>query len=224
MARLTPSILLSLALAAPAVFAAEPAATKKTDEPALPAALAAPKPANPAPTTGEVPRARTVSPSVAAILATQVPKFDPNAPKPKSRLDPSELPATTDTQNPANKIIRLPEYMVLERRNGIPNETVVLTKKGLEEMAYKRYINSEIDRALNRFTLPFFGTSAKERAVQMYREDERLRNMADVADMARIASLTDAAAGMYIKKVGDQTYMRTSDFGYQGGKSPDGNR
>lgn len=221
MARLTPSILLSLALGAPAVFAAE-ATTPRPDAATLPAALAAPKTESPSTTSSSAPRNRSVSPSVAAILATQVPKYDPNAPKPQARLDPSETAPTTDPSKAT--IIRLPEVIVNERRNGIPNETVVLNKKGLEEMAYKRYITSEIDRALNRFTLPLFGTSARERAVQMYREDERLRNMADLADMARIVSLTDAEAGTYVKKVSDQTYMRTSDFGYQGGKSPTGNR
>jgi hypothetical protein len=217
MARLTTSLLLSLTFAARAALGAEPAPAARTGE--LPSALAAPKAANTAP--AQPAKAKSVSPAVAAILATQVPKFDPNAPKPKARLDPSEVPESDD---PKNKIIRLDPVLVRDIRNPILNPLLVYTKDGLAEYAFRRYITSEVDRALNRFTLPLFGSSMRERAMMMYRDEERLRNMSDVSDMARIVSITDGEAGMYIKKVGDQTFMRKSEFGYQGAKSPTGNR
>jgi hypothetical protein len=210
MARLTTSLLLSLTLVVPAAFGAEPARTGE-----LPSALAAPK-ATPAPT--QPARPKSVSPAVAAILATQVPKFDPNAPKAPARLEPS-----ADDQ-PANAIIRLDPMVVRDIRSPFRNPLLVLNRQGLEDYAFRRYITSEVDRALNRFTIPLFGMSMRERAMMMYRDEERLRNMAEVSDLARIVSLTDAEAGMYIKKVGDATYMRKSEFGYQGAKSPTGNR
>ena len=48
----------------------------------------------------------------------------------------------------------------------------------------------------------------------MYAEDERLRNMSAMDDAARIVSLTDTDAGMYLKRAAQQTYMRKQDFGW----------
>ena len=48
------------------------------------------------------------------------------------------------------------------------------TEKGLTDIAMRRYI-SDVDRALNRWTLPLFGSSKEARALAMYAEDEGVR-------------------------------------------------
>lgn len=217
MARTASSLLL---IAATLTFAPGLAAADSTPPPSvsLPAILAGPpsggqKVENMAPS-----RSRAISPEVAAMLKTNMPKFAPPAPKPESAEKPDDAQSQYENEKPQNGIVRLPKMVVREPRPVIFTERAIYTKKGLAELAFKRYI-SEADRALNRFTIPFFGTSAEARALQMYAEDERLRNMNDMSDAARIVSLTDSDAGMYLKKAASQTYMRTNDFGWNNGKS-----
>lgn len=120
-----------------------------------------------------------------------------------------------DIDKPKNTIIRLPEYVVREQKPAVLSERAVHTKQGLADLAVRRYI-SDADRALNRFTLPLFGTSVEQRALMMYAEEERLRNMADLSDNAAMVSTTDKAAGMYVKREAEKTYLRSSDFGWRG--------
>lgn len=168
-----------------------------------------------APARPEAPRrARAISSEAAAALAAASPKFEPLPPKPepKPEAEPIDL---REVDKPKNTIIRLPKYIVQEPKPAILTERAVHTKKGLEELAMRRYI-SEADRALNRFTLPLFGSSMKARAMAMYEEEERLKNMEDLHDAAVGAAKTDRAAGAYILKETQQTFMRTSDFGWGG--------
>jgi hypothetical protein len=127
-----------------------------------------------------------------------------------------------DTDTPQNGIIRLPEHIVRERRPAVLQEQAVSTKAGLRDIAMSRYI-SDADRALNRFNIfgsrSLNGDSTTTRALAAYAEDERLKNLSDLNDTARDISKTDAAAGSYIKRLSRDTYMRSSDFGWNGGSS-----
>jgi hypothetical protein len=121
-----------------------------------------------------------------------------------------------DIDKPKNTIIRLPKVIVQEPRPPVFTERSIHTEKGLTDIAMRRYI-SDVDRALNRFTLPLFGTSAEARAMAMYAEDERLRNMSELEGTATAASQADAAAGTYIRRESEKTFMRSSDFGWSSG-------
>jgi hypothetical protein len=82
---------------------------------------------------------------------------------------------------------------------------------------------TETDRALNRFRLPLFSAfstnggsgSNEDRAMAMYYEDERLKEMADAADRTNMVMKSDAAAGAKMKELNQQTFMRWSDIGWQ---------
>jgi hypothetical protein len=142
-----------------------------------------------------------------------MPKYNPQpkpAPKPAE-----ELADLRETDKPRNQIIRLPEVMVREPKNPILTERAVNTKESLTALAERRYI-SDSDQALNRFRIPLFGTSNQARAMAMYEADERLRNIADLNDAAAMASTTDKAAGEYIKRESQKTYLRSADFGWKG--------
>lgn len=160
-------------------------------------------------------RARPISGGVAAALAAAGPKYTPPPPK-QERPPEAEQQDLRELDKPKNTIVRLPDYIVQEKKPAVFTERTISTEKGLTDIAVRRYI-SDLDQALNRFTLPFFGSSYKARAMTMYQEDERLRNMADLNAAAEGASKSDPAAGAYIRRETQETFMRTSDFGWNGG-------
>ncbi|MDP3166647.1 MAG: hypothetical protein Q8N06_14505 [Hydrogenophaga sp.] len=219
----------------------------------LPSALfaqaAPPAPSSPVlapqPTSADTPppapkRNRAISGDVANMLAQTMPKFTPPPPAPtaaelaqKKAAEEAAAEAAAadlrDNDKPKNSIVRLPNYVVQEKRPPIFTEREIHTKKGLRDVAMRRYI-SDADRALNRFTLPLFGgggwspgsgagSAAEQRALAMYAEDERLRNMADLADNANMIMRSDATAGAAAKDAVQKTYMRSTQFGY-GGMAP----
>ena len=146
----------------------------------------------------------------------------------KKRADEeAEAADLRDSDKPKNGIVRLPKYVVQEQRPAILTERDINTRKGLREIAMRRYI-SDADRALNRFSLPLFagwspgsgdGSSTEQRALTMYAEDERLKNMSDLADNTNMVMKSNAAEGTAVKREAQKTYMRSSDFGY-GGMAP----
>lgn len=187
--------------------------------------LLAPKKTEPTPAQPSRPeaprRVRAISPEVAAQLAASAPKFTPPPPKAEPKPEPKteeQLVDMRDIDKPRNAIIRLPKYIVREPTPPVFTERAINTQKGLTAIAMSRYI-SETDRALNRFTIPLFGTSTEKRALAMYAEDERLKNMAEMKDTARAAAQSDPEQGTYILRESQKTYMRTSDFGWRGDSS-----
>jgi hypothetical protein len=170
----------------------------------------------PAGTVAPAPRrSRVISPEVAAQLSAAAPKFTPPPPAPVAKPEEEEADLR-EVDKPKNGIIRLPKFIVREPRPPMLTERAVNTKKGLADIAVRRYI-SEVDRALNGFTLPFFGASAEQRALEMYAEDERLKNMADLQDSVRMVNATNKAAGANVKREVDRTFARPADFDWKGG-------
>jgi hypothetical protein len=200
----------SLGVALVPVMSAQTAVTPPTSP------VLAPSSSEKAPTPPDTPkRARAVSSEVAAALAAMSPKYTPPPPKPEPKPE-EEKPDLRDIDKPKNTIVRLNPVYVREPRPAVFTERSIHTEKGLTAIAMRRYI-SDADRALNRFTLPLFGISSEARALAMYAEDERLKNMADLEADAAAASKSDAAAGTYIRKEAQKTYLRSSDFGWSSG-------
>lgn len=178
-----------------------------------------------APSAGERPRPpasaprrnRAISAEAAAALAAAAPKYEPPAPKPAPKPE-SELVDLREIDKPKNHIIRLDPYLVREPKPVFLSERAVHTRKGLEDIAMRRYI-SETDRAMNRFTLPLFGSSMEARALAMYEEEERLHNMSDLRDAGVNTGIVDRAAGAYIMRESEQTFLRSSDFGWKGSRN-----
>lgn len=162
-------------------------------------------------------RTRAISSGVASQLAAAMPKYAPPAPA-KEPEPAREMVDMREVDKPRNTIIRLPDYVVKEPTPPVFTERAIMTDKGLADIAVRRYM-SEADRALNRFTLPLFGTSMESRALAMYAEEERLQNMAAIEDAAQTVSVSDAASGAYIRREGQKTYLRSSQFGYRSSNS-----
>lgn len=189
-----------------------------TPPPANPAATEEPaKPASPPPAEPSKP-ARALSNDVAAAISAGMPKYNPK-PAPAAPKPEEELADLRDTDKPKNQIIRLPQVLVREPRNPVLRERDVNTKENLAAIAERRYI-SDADRALNRWNIfgarsTAGGNSTTGRALLMYAEEERLKNMAELNDDAGLASASDKAAGAYIKREAQNTYLRSSDFGWK---------
>lgn len=220
------------ALAASAQSASQPeqpasaTATSSASPTAVPTQAAdinpAAKPQTPKPESATPPptRVRAVSPALAAQLraAADNPKYAPPAPEP-----PHPVEAMVDarkTDKPQNDIIRLPEYVVLERKPQVFTERDISTQKGLTDIAMKRYI-SETDYVMNRFHIPIFGQSVEDRALAMYAEQERLNNIDATETMAKAVSFEKPAEGAYLLKESQKTFMRKDDFGWSNGNNTD---
>jgi hypothetical protein len=163
---------------------------------------------SPAPTNPR--RSRVISPEVAAQLSAATPQFAPTPPKPPPTPE-EEQPDLRDIDKPKNGIIRLPKVVVHEKPPAVFSDKMIYTQKGLAGLAVRRYM-SETDRALNGLTLPFFGSSIESRALMMYEEDQRLKNMSDLNEDARMISATDKAAGAYVKREATKATLREGDF------------
>ena len=128
-------------------------------------------------------RKRAISSNLAAALADTMPKYNP----PTAEELEAEKNFFEDLPQPKNGIIRLPTVVVEGQRPAVFTEREINTDKGLEAIAVKRYF-SDASLALNKYHIPYLTKSKEEIAMEMWREDERLRLMADLderADKAR---------------------------------------
>ena len=191
------------------------AVSAQTLTPPASSPVLAPRPEEKAPPPSAPKRTRAISPEVAAAFAAATPKFTPAPPKPEP-TPVEEQPDMREIDKPKNAIVRLPKYIVQEPKPAVFSERAIHTEKGLTDIAMRRYI-SDMDRALNRFTLPLFGTSKEARALEMYAEDERLKNMSELEQTATAVSKADAAGGTYIRREAQKTFMRSSDYGWASG-------
>ena len=173
-------------------------------------------------------RTRAISGSVASMLAASMPKYTPPPPPPTpeelAKKAEEEAADLREIDKPKNGIVRLDKVIVREERPAVLAERTVNTKQGLRDLAMRRYI-TDADRALNRYSIPLFsgwspgsdkGSSTEERALFMYSEDERLKNMADLADNTNMVMKSNAADGAAVKRAAQDTYRRSDDFGWRG--------
>ena len=152
-------------------------------------------------------RNRAVSDGLAASLAQTMPKYNP-PPKPKPEEEGDEPVDLRDVDKPRNKIIRLPKYVVQEPKPAVFRERDIYDKRNRTDLALDRYYGLNFGNVLG-LNRPI--------ALAMYQEEERLQNMADLRDTARTVSVASKEDGAYIKRVSDETFMRTSGFGYDSG-------
>lgn len=153
---------------------------------------------------------RAVSSGVAAALAASMPKYDPPKPVTKEEADVD----LREVDKPRNQIIRLPEYVVREARPPVFRERDIYTTKGLRELARMRYL-TEIGQALNRFNLPLFGMGADAYALMRYEEDERLKNISELNDAARDASIANPENAKALREATRDTYARENPITYR---------
>jgi hypothetical protein len=149
---------------------------------------------------------RTVSPAVAAALASGMPRYNPPKPTPTPSGEPADL---RDIDKPKNEIKRLPKYVVHETLPPVFRDRDLFTANGLVNLSLQSHPGLMFGNLL--------GLNSPV-AAQMYQDDERLRNMSDLSDTARaMAAGGDLTEGKYILQQSQETYMRApDDFGPTG--------
>jgi hypothetical protein len=192
---------------APAAADAAPLAASGATSDASSIVLAAKQkdtiPQPPADSDGET---RGVSAGVAAALASGMPKYSPPKPTP---TPPNAMADLRDIDKPKNEIKRLPKYVVQESRPPVFRDRDLFNASGLADLSFKSHPGLNFGNVLG------LNTST---ALQMYQDDQRLKNMDDLYDTAHSMSLGgDAAEGRYILQESQETYMRDLDgFGPTG--------
>lgn len=160
-------------------------------------------PSTPAVTEPDHVSNRSVSSGVAAMLSAGMPAYNPPKPEPKPKED-EPLVDMRDIDKPKAHIIRLPKYVVHAEKPHIFKENELYSKDGLARLAMMRYSGLNIGPAsdLNQGV-----------ALQMYRDEERLKNIASLNDTAdAIGRGGDKIEADAIRDAAQSTYQRTPDF------------
>jgi hypothetical protein len=146
-------------------------------------------------------RERVMSDELAATLAVGMPKYSPPKPVEKKPAVISEEAA--DDEKRKNGIIRLPDYVVREKRPPIFKERELATPERKADLAFKIHPG-----------LGFGPLSTLNRRVglAMYQEQERLDGMNELADDARtMRRAGDKSTADYITRQSQQTYIQRDD-------------
>lgn len=141
------------------------------------------------PTAEPAARSRLVSPRTAALLAAAMPKFEP-----LPVVEPQHNSAAASegaAKTPDVGIVHLPSYIVRDRKVPLADE---VDKGAVARRAMEHYLGPEngLDRGfLNLITAKqvpvlalFSSIPNEERALALYRADERRRKQAELAEFA----------------------------------------
>lgn len=173
-------------------LAAEPAA------PQFQPSSTRPVSANPPATRPRSPRA--ISPETAAKLAATVPKYDPTP----AAQPPEPAPDLRATDKPRNTIVRLPPYIVQERKAPALLERDLRTPKARLELALKRHSGLHLGNFLG---------SNEWLALAMLAEEERLELKRELEDMADLMRFGDPATHAKVKREVEQAFLREMRWG-----------
>jgi hypothetical protein len=158
-------------------------------------------------------RERPISPRIAEMLAATAPKFEPVPGYARAKRSETGLPETAprlpESQHaPANGIVRLPDYIVRERKpRELPSVEDVMLPRQLEKLAMQEFLGDEqgLDRALNTLTVahlwkkipvlgrfPFNFVTNEERAMALYRADREAKKWAELGSLLSPELRTEA--------------------------------
>lgn len=153
-------------------------------------------PASPAP--------RPISAETTAKLAASTPKFDP-AVHGKLNQAAEPLPDLREIDKPRNTIIRLPPFVVQEKKaTNIPTKREVQTEKDRREVTLNRYPGLKLGN--------FFGLN-EGWAYAMMAEEERLEKKREYEDMVTLLRFGDPAMEKKVKKEVESAFQREPGFG-----------
>ena len=196
-------LLVSAVAAAVSVSVAEESAVQ-TPGAERPAILAPTTDKLVAPTAVATPeRPREISPTVAARLASAAPKYEA-APAPAPSSEP--LPDLREIDKPRNTIVRLPPYLVPERKAPpVLKEKEVLTPKARLDLALRKFPGLRLGS--------FWIFSNDGVALALLEQEERLEKKREFEDLASLMRFTDPAAQAKVKQEVDRAFTRQADFG-----------
>jgi hypothetical protein len=190
-----------MSTATTAAAAAATTAAAATAAPAAADSTFSPESAPAAPRPG-----RGISRAAAAALSAGITYAPPPPPKPVVDEDVD----LRDIDKPQNEIIRLPAYHVTARKPPVFTDRSLYTRDNLEKLAIARHLGRFDTGFLNLWTLPWLSNEA--RAMQLYYDEERLKNMAATAQQVSLYRLSgdETKAGQTQQDSYDTTLRRTS--------------
>jgi hypothetical protein len=146
----------------------------------------------------------SVAPSAAVStkIMAALPKYDPTpAPAPATPAepkpgDPVKVTTPEDIAKAANPdnadLFVLPTMVVRHKRRPRLTPDMVMTKQEMGA-TYAKQNYSELDQALNKYTLPLFGTSLDARAYEDYQRMKNSQMQQDVNSLAKTVQQIDPA-------------------------------
>ena len=182
-----------------------PAADTKTSPVFTPAAATEPPVVRLPPVQDEHGDTRRIQSSeLSTALVESMPKYDP--PKPVA-----PKPDAADTDKPKNGIVRLPKYVVRDRRPQIFTDKDVMTEQAKKDAAMKAYV-MDLSGA-NPYVAGGARILFQSYADQQYADAERASNISSLkADASLSAAGGDKAESDFIKSQSNDTYMRHQDW------------
>lgn len=178
------------ALAVAAVAADDPAVTSpEANAPALSAPNGAP-----APTLSTI---ETAPPVLA--FPPDAPKPDaPKASTPTAPFSPLVKPEPEEKPEDPN-VLKLPKMVVKQKPRPRLTPEIMVTRKAYGEDLVRQK-NTQLDQVLNKFTLPLFGTSAAERALDEHEREKRAQLNLDVLNLVKVLETTDPNEAKSLKE------------------------
>jgi hypothetical protein len=138
-----------------------------------------------------LPQSAPARPTAAAIADIRQQSIDR---APARQLDAENTPADPE-------VVELPKMTVKQQPRPRPrlNDHTILGPKAFNEELLKKNFTG-LDRALNKFTLPLFGTGAAERAREDYNIAQKRQFMDDVLTIAKAVEQTDPEAAKTLRE------------------------
>jgi hypothetical protein len=150
------------------------------DSPAPPAKTAVPEP-TPAPAAHPADQ----------FLIPGLPKYSP----PPAETKPGE---TQPANVPNPDVLELPKMVVKQKPRPRLTPEIMVTKKAYGEQLAKEKFSS-LDQALNKFTLPLFGASIAERALEEHEREKKAQMASDVSNLVKALETADPAEAKALK-------------------------
>lgn len=143
----------------------------------------------------DTPAAPAATPPAEPVKAEPVAVTPPVTPPPFSPLaDPTKAEKPADPE-----VLELPKMVVKQKPRPKLTPEIMVTKKAFgEDLAKQKF--SGLDQALNKFTLPLFGTSIADRALEEHEREKKAELASDTATMVKALEQVDPAEAKALKK------------------------
>jgi hypothetical protein len=151
-------------------------------------ALAEDTPAQPAKATTPPVAPAPAAPAADQFLIPGLPKYNP---PPPVEAQPASVP------NP--DVLELPKMVVKQKPRPRLTPEITVTRKAYGEQLAKEKFSS-LDQALNKFTIPLFGSSIAERALEEHEREKKAQMAGDVSNMVKALETTDPAEAKSLKE------------------------
>jgi hypothetical protein len=177
---------------APAAEAAPPPAATPPAEPKKAESVAVTAPVEPA--KADAPAVTPPALSQPAVSQSNPPNGPPAVPVPFTPLANGKVDdKTTDAD-----VLELPKMVVKQKPRPRLTPEIMVTKKAFgEDLAKQKF--TTLDQVLNKFTLPLFGTSLAERALEDHDREKKEELNKDVSNIAKDLETTDPEAAKSLR-------------------------